>query len=175
MNTFGKFTLLTATLLLPGFILSAGNALAQQKTLKEQLVGTWILVSNDNIAPNGEKRRLFGNNPKGVSIFDASGWYAQIQVNPDRPKFKGKTRLDGTAAENKAVVRATAVNFGTWSVNEADKTLSVHQEANIFPNDDGLDVKRTIALAGDELKVTNPNPSSGGTATSVWRRVKLAN
>jgi hypothetical protein len=97
------------------------------------------------------------------------------QFNPDRPKFKGKTRLDGRAAENKAAVRATAVHFGTWSVNEADKTLTVHQEANIFPNDDGLDVKRTIALVGDELKMTNPNPSSGGTATVVWRRAKLAN
>src|SRR3974377_172591 len=172
MNTFGKFTLLTATLLLPGFILSAGNALAQQKTLKEQLVGTWILVSNDNIAPNGEKRRLFGNNPKGVSIFDASGWYAQIQVNPDRPKFKGKTRLDGTAEENKAVVRATAAHFGTWSVSEADKTLTGRQELNIFPNADGLVSKRAISLAGDELKVTSPNPSSGGTAMTVWRRAK---
>ena len=28
----------------------------------------------------------------------------------------------------------------------------MHQEANIFPNDDGLDVKRTVALAGDELR-----------------------
>ena len=174
MNRFGKFTLLMSALLL-GFILPSGNALAQEKPLKEQLVGTWVLVSNDNVAPNGKLRQLFGTHPKGIAIFTANGWYAQIQVNPDRSKFKGKTRLDGTAAENKAVVRATAVNFGTWSVNEADKTLSVHQEANIFPNDDGLDVKRTIALTGDELKVTNPNPSSGGTATSVWRRVKLAN
>jgi len=117
-----------------------------------------------------------GGNPKRISVRDLGfRWGSCGKFNPDRPKFKGKTRLDGTAAENKAVVRATAVNFGTWSVNEADKTLTVHQEANIFPNDDGLDVKRTIALAGDELKVTNPNPSSGGTAMSVWRRVKLAN
>ena len=158
MNRLGKFALLMSALLL-GFVLPSGNALAQEK----------------NVAANGKLRQLFGTHQKGIAIFTANGWYAQIQINPDRPKFKGKTRLDGTAAENKAVVGATAVNFGTWSVNEADKTLSVHQEANIFPNDDGLDLKRTIALAGDELKVTNPNPSSGGTAMSVWRRVKLAN
>ncbi len=172
MSRLGKFALLTSALLFPGFLLVTGNAIAQQKTLKEQLVGTWILVSNDNVAPNGEKHQLFGANPKGITIYDENGWYAQIQINPDRPKFKGKTRLDGTAEENKAVVRATAVHFGTWSVNEADKTLTVHQEANIFPNDDGLVSKRTITLMGDELKSTNPNPSSGGTAVVVWRRAK---
>ena len=171
MNRLGKFPLLMSALLL-GFILPSGNALAQEKPLKEQLVGTWILVSNDNVAANGKLRQLFGSHPKGIAIFTANGWYAQLEIDPDRPKFKGKTRLDGTAAENKAVVRATAVHFGTWSVNEADKTLTVHQEANIFPNDDGLDSKRTITLAGDELKATNPNPSSGGTATAVWRRAK---
>ena len=171
LKRLGKFPLLMSALLL-GFILPSGNALAQEKPLKEQLVGTWILVSNANVAANGKLRQLFGSHPKGIAIFTANGWYAQLEIDPDRPKFKGKTRLDGTAAENKAVVRATAVHFGTWSVNEADKTLTVHQEANIFPNDDGLDSKRTITLAGDELKATNPNPSSGGTATVVWRRAK---
>jgi hypothetical protein len=171
MKRLTTFALLTSALFL-GFVLNVGDALAQQKTLKEQLVGTWRLISNYNVAPNGEKRQLFGTNPKGLSIFDANGWYAQIQINPDRPKFKGRTRLDGTAEENKAVVQATAVHFGTWSVNEADKTLTVHQEVNIFPNDDGLDSKRAITLTGDELKVTNPNPSSGGMAETVWRRVK---
>src|SRR6516225_1191189 len=120
MNRLGKFALLVSALLL-GFVLPSGNALSQEKPLKEQLVGTWVLVSNDNVAANGKLRQLFGSHPKGIAIFTANGWYAQIQFIPSRPKFKGKTRLDGTAAENKALVWATAVNFGTWSVNAADK------------------------------------------------------
>jgi hypothetical protein len=132
MNRLGKFALLMSALLL-GFILPSGNALAQEKPLKEQLVGTWILVSNDNVAPNGEKRQLFGTNPKGIAIFTANGWYAQIQINPDRPKFKGKTRLDGTAEENKAVVQGTAVHFGTWSVNEARKDPHRASRGQYFP------------------------------------------
>lgn len=171
MNKIGLFALL-ASMVAVGFALEAENALAQQKSLKEQLVGTWKLVSNDNVAPNGEKRKLFGSNPKGLVIYEANGWYAQIQINPDRPKFKGKTRLDGTAEENKALVHGTAGHFGTWSVDEASKTLTVRQEVNIFPNDDGLVAKRTITLTGNQLKVTNPNPSSGGTAEIVWERVK---
>jgi len=149
-----------------------GNAPAQGQTLKQQLIGTWALVSNDNVAADGSRRQIFGAHPKGILILDASGRYAQIQVNPDRPKFKGKTRLDGTSEENTAVVRATAAHFGTWSVNEADKSLTVHQEMNIFPNDDGVDNKRSIALTGDQMKMFNPTPSSGGAAESIWRRVR---
>ncbi len=107
-----------------------------------------------------------------MTVYDANGWYVQLQINPDRPKFKGATRLDGTAEENKAVLRATAGHFGTWSVNEADHTLTVRQQSNIFPNGDGLVTTLSITLAGDELTVRNPNPSSGGAALLVWRRVK---
>jgi hypothetical protein len=71
-----------------GFVLSPGSALSQQKSLKEQLVGTWALISNDNVAPDGTKRELYGHNPKGILILDASGRFAQIYVRPDIPKFK---------------------------------------------------------------------------------------
>jgi hypothetical protein len=153
-------------------IVLVGDALAQQKTLKEQLVGTWTLVSNYNVAPDGTRRQPFGPNPKGILILDANGRYAQIQVNPNRPKFKGSTRLDGTPEENKAVVQATSGSFGTWSVNEADKTLTMHQEIHIFPNDDGTDSKRSFTLTEDELKYTNPTASSGGTGVMVYKRAK---
>ena len=56
MNRLGTFATLTSALLL-GFGLLAGDALAQQKLLKEQLVGTWKIVTSDNVrprtAPNG--------------------------------------------------------------------------------------------------------------------------
>jgi hypothetical protein len=172
MKRFSVLTLTTISALILGFALNVGDARAQQKPLKEQLVGTWTLVSNDNVAPNGTRRQIFGPNPKGILILDAGGRYAQIQVNPNRPKFKGSTRLDGTPEENTAVVHASAFHFGTWSVNEADKSLTVHQEVNIFPNDDGVDNKRSIALTGDELKMHNPTPSSGGAAETLWRRAK---
>jgi hypothetical protein len=149
-----------------------GDALAQQKTLKEQLVGTWTFVSNDNIAPDGTRRQLFGPNPKGILILDANGRYAQIQVNPNRPKFKGRTRLDGTPDENKAVVQATSAHFGTWSVNEADKTITMHTEFHMFPNDDGRDSKRPIILEGGELKYITTAGSGGGTSEMVFKRAK---
>ena len=156
-----------------GLALLPGNALSQQKPLKDQLVGIWVIVSNDNIAPDGTKRQIYGPNPKGLLILDPSGRFAQIFVRPDRPKFKAGNRQEGTAEENKAVVQGTAATFGTWSVDEAKKFLLRRIEGSLFPNQDGTDANLAIvSLTADELKYSNPNPSSGGKSETVYRRAK---
>jgi hypothetical protein len=172
MNSLRTLTLTTMSVLCLGFTLKAGDAFAQEKALKDQLVGTWMLVSNDSVAANGTRRQLFGPAPKGILILEANGRYAQVQVNPDHPKFKGSSRMDGTPEENKAVVQATSASFGTWSANEASKILVLHVEAHMFPNDDGTDSKRSITVTDDQLKYTNPTASGGGTAEAIYKRAK---
>jgi hypothetical protein len=149
-----------------------GNAVAQTKSLKEQLTGTWIVVTNDSVAPDGTKRQLFGPNPKGLLLFDATGHYAQILVLPDRPKFKINNRLEGTPEENKAAVQGTTATFGTWSVDEASKTVTVRYEGGMFPNQAGTESKRTVSVTGDELKIINPATAAGMKSDSVYRRAK---
>jgi hypothetical protein len=53
-----------------GLAMLPGTALSQQKTLKEQLIGTWIVVSADSTAPDGKKEQLYGPNPKGILVLD---------------------------------------------------------------------------------------------------------
>jgi hypothetical protein len=159
----------TATLALA--VMSTG-AVAQQKSLKEQLVGSWILVSNDAVAPDGTKHQLFGPNPKGLLVFDATGQYSQILVNPAVPKFKINNRLKGTPEENTAAVQGTTATFGTWTVDEASKTVTVRYVGGMFPNQAGTEAKRTAAVTGDELKINNPATASGMKSDSVYRRAK---
>jgi hypothetical protein len=153
-----------------GLVLLSGSALAQQKPLKEQLAGTWTIISNDNVAPDGTKRQLFGPNPKGILVLADNGQYAQIIVHPDRPNFKVNNRLEGTPEENTAAVHGTTAAFGTWSVDEANKTITVRNEGGMFPNQVGTESKRTVTLQGDQLRVNNPTPASGGRSESVWKR-----
>ena len=149
------------------------NTGAQQKTLKDQLVGVWTLVSIDNVLPDGKKQQLWGANPKGILILDASGRYAQTQMRADIPKFQSNNRFKATSDENSAAMRGSLANFGTWSVNEADKTLILRREASLMPNDAGTDSKRVIiSLTADELKATNPGPATGGRNEIVYRRAK---
>jgi len=156
-----------------GLALLPGGAFSQQKLLKDQLVGTWTLVSNDNVAPDGTKRQIFGTNPKGILIFEANGRYAQIFVRPGRPKFKANNRLQGTPEEIKAAYEGALVHFGTWSVTEADKTIVIRTEGALYPNQEGTEGKRTIvSLTADELKLVNPTSGAGGTTEAVFRRAK---
>jgi hypothetical protein len=108
-----------------GFVSS--TAIAQQNSLKEQLVGTWTLVSNEVTPPNGTKGQPYGPNPKGLLIFQPGGRYVQVDGDANRPKFKaaGQPTAEELAA---ATLGHFAANFGTWSVNEGDKTLTRHYE-----------------------------------------------
>jgi lipocalin-like protein len=67
-------------------------------------------------------------------------------------------------------VHGTVAQFGTWSVDEASKTLIVRQEGSMFPNAIGTESKRSITLTGDQLTMINPAPASGGRSESVWKR-----
>ncbi len=65
------------------------------------MVGTWSMVSNVNIRPDGSKTDIFGPKGKGIAIFDASGQFAIINVNPETLKFASNNRGQGTPEENK--------------------------------------------------------------------------
>ena len=88
MNRRTSLALGTTALLSLGIAFS-GAAFAQQKSLKDQLVGSWTVVSVDNTAPDGKKSQTFGPNPKGVLIFGANGQYSQTIVNPGVPHHRG--------------------------------------------------------------------------------------
>jgi Lipocalin-like domain len=153
-------------------VLLPASAFAQQRTLKEQLVGVWTLVATDVTPTNGPKREDFGANPYGILILDAGGRYAVVQARKDRPKFTttGNVRLDTPASEFGEAARAFAANFGTWSVNEAEKTLIRKYEGALIPNVEGQETKAVVTLTGDELKLVITSPA--GRNDTVYRRAK---
>jgi hypothetical protein len=169
MNRRSLLSISAMTML--GLALVSGTAVAQQKSLKEQLVGTWTLVSSDYTASNGTKRQPFGANPKAILIFDAGGRYAAVGGPSNRPKFKSASQPT-TEELAAATENYYAANFGTWSVTEADKTLTRRYESALRPNNEGTDVKDSINLVGDELKLSGVVPASGTKIESVYRRAK---
>jgi hypothetical protein len=152
----------------PGFCnvlaLLPGSAVSQQKSLKDQLVVIWILVE----APQ------WGHNPKGQLSLEANGRYSSVLLRSDLAKYASNNRTQTTPQEDKATVQGTLATFGTYTVNETERTYTIHVEGSSFPNWNGTDQKRNVvSITADELKVTNPAPSIGGSPTqTVYRRVK---
>jgi hypothetical protein len=148
MNRRGTLELGAIAFLCVAVILPAGNALSQQagSSLKEQLIGTWILVSSYNQRPDGSKFVPFPGTPTGILILDGDGRVSAQQISTGLPKFASNNRQEGTPEENKAVVQGALCYFGTYSVNEDDRTVTVHVENCTFPNWAGTDQKRSFAL-----------------------------
>jgi hypothetical protein len=169
-----KWFLTTAVVLCLGFVASAAFAQQPAKTLKQQLVGTWAFVRTEATQADGKKILPFGPNPKGVNIFTEDGHFAQIQIADGIPKFASNSRVTGTAEENKAAVQGTIALFGTYTVDEAAKTIIYEVESSTFPNWVGLEQKRPIdSVTADELKHSNAGGSIAGAKTvNIWKRAK---
>ena len=105
-------------------------------------------------------------NPKGLLIFTDNGRYSSHIVRLDVPKFAAKDRLQGTADENKAAVQGSIGTFGTYTVDEANKSFTVRFEAKKKGNNTGKEQTRPFLITGDELKIANP--------ASLGRKARLS-
>lgn len=153
-----------------GAVLFVSDAVAQSP--KEQIGGAWTLVSADSVRPDGSRVEVFGSNPKGIMIFSRDGHFALVQMRAGLPRIAANGRDHGTAEENKVIVQGSIAYFGTYSVNEADKVITLKLEGTTFANILGAgEQKRLItSLTPDELKFTNPRTPSGATLEVGWKR-----
>ncbi len=151
---------------------SAVWAKEKASTLVKQVQGSWTLVSV-YVEQDGKKIEPFGSQPRGFLIFTHDGRFLEILLRPNLPKFAANNRMKGTPEENQAIVQGSLAVYGTYKVvSEKEHTGIMHVEGSTFPNWDGEDQKRVWTIKGDELSVTNPTASAGGTAYVIWKRVK---
>jgi len=111
----------------------------------------------------------YGANPAGIAFFDAGGRYIITVMQPDRAGYASNALRQGTAEENKATADGTITYFGTYSVSEADRNIAIHVDGSSFPNWNGSDQKRYVAITGDQLTLT-VRPPSGESIDVVWKR-----
>ena len=88
-----------------GVALFSVSAAAQQRTLKQQLVGTWTFVRTEARQPDKPMILPFGENPKGVNIFTEDGHFVQIQIADGIPKYASNSRVTGTSEETKRLCK----------------------------------------------------------------------
>ena len=146
----------------------SGLAVAQKKTLKEQLVGSWLIVTADNIRPDGSRFQSLGPNPKGIMMFDANGWFSYQAGQPGRPKFASDNEL--RKRTRPLCKEASPTTANTRSMKRTAFFTSI---LSSYPNFDGIDNKRIItSLSEDKFTWYSPAGSIGTTAEVVWKRAK---
>jgi hypothetical protein len=111
MQRVGMLTLTLTTLGLLGNLLSAGIASAQQKSLKDHLVGTWTVSSWEQVGLGFGRRS--GINLKGINVFQADGQFFVMFARPSLQKIASNNRSLPTPEEAKALVALIAYTPGT--------------------------------------------------------------
>jgi len=142
-----------------GLGLLPASTVAQQTSLKDQLVGTWTLVSWLETFKDGSKLQRFGTDPKGGNIFTADGHFSIVYARSDLPKIASNDPMKPTPEEANAIMLGSIAYFGTYTVDEGSKTISFRIESTTLPNQLAINqVRKITSLTADELSYTNPTP-----------------
>jgi hypothetical protein len=138
-------------------------------TLRQQLLGTWRLVSvqNRESADQAWVSR-FGESPRGYIMYDATGHMAvQFEKTPPPPKFASGDDWTPTPDEAVGVYLGYVAYFGTFSVDETAGVVTHHVEGSLRPSYLATDQRRPAKLEGDRLVLSDEK-----TFRVVWERVK---
>lgn len=154
--------------------LSAGMvtlAAADDEGAAERIAGTWKLVSL--VVDRGHERiSVFGKEPRGIQIMHQNGRFAVITTRSTLPRYASGNRMKGTDEEYRAIGQGTNAAYGTYTIDEADQSITFHIEVSTFPNWEGQSQRRAFTINGDEWRYVNPSPAVGdGSVEVVWRRI----
>jgi hypothetical protein len=148
------------------------NGVSQERSLKDQLVGTWIYVSSTGTRDDGSAVQR--PSLRGAVTYTAEGRFHFMTVRSDAPKYATGDSARPSPEEAMAIASGVIAYIGTYAVDESTKTINVNIEASSFPNLFGAPNQRRIvtSVTDDELKFTNPRTPAGITLEFVFKRAK---
>ena len=130
------------------------GAFAQQKSLKEQIIGTWSITAVSDQYEDGTKVATFGTGVKGVFNFDGSGHFDWIIIGEKQESMKNPDPRKPDAY--------TIALIGTYSIDGNVIKMRADRAANSVR--DGADSTFTVTGTGDALVLAgSARPDQKGT------------
>jgi hypothetical protein len=81
--------------------------------------------------------------------------------------------MNPTPEEAKAITAGSIAYFGTYTVDEAAKTVVLRIDSSTLANQLGVDQKRIVnSITADEMKMTNPTSVAGNVISYTFNRAK---
>jgi hypothetical protein len=145
---------------------------AQEKSLRDRLVGSWIYVSSTGTREDGSAVQR--PSLQGGVTYTPEGRFHFITVRSDAPKYASGDSARPSPEEAMAIASGVVAYTGTYTVDESSKTIHVNIETSSFPNLVGAPNQRRIvtSITDDELRFTNPRTPAGITLELVFKRAK---
>jgi hypothetical protein len=145
------------------------------KTLREQLIGAWKLVSYLEKPVDGSAPFYpMSEKPMGIIMYTPDGYMSAQLMHPDRKHFASGDWFDGTDDEYRQEASSYIAYSGPFHVDEEKQTLTHSMYVSLFPNWTGQTQPRVVRLEGDLLHLSTAAPivSKGKKVNSylTWRR-----
>jgi hypothetical protein len=142
--------------------------------VREQIIGTWELVSAEEHMTDGSKRPfpIMGASGKGYLMYSGDGYVFAAGMNPDRPAWK-----DGNKPTDTEKLRAIEGFFaycGRYEIDEARQVIYHYPEVAWMPNFVGTKQERPYRFDGELLTFSGnaTNEPEVESWTIRWRKVK---
>lgn len=137
------------------------------KTLREQLIGAWKLVSYVEKPTDGsEPFYPMGDAPQGIIMYTPGGYMSAQLMRPDRPPFASGDWFRGTNEEVRGEAMGYIAYSGPFHTDEEKQTLTHSMFVTLFPNWLWQTQPRVVKIDGDMLHLSSAVPiQSGGKQT----------
>lgn len=157
-----------------GTITESRNVLAVGESLKG-ILGAWRLLSIEDRRSNGEIVYWMGPKPRGLIIYDASGYMSVQFMRDPRPVFT-RAYSQATPEEVRNAYQGYFAYFGTYKVDTENRRITHHLHGSLRPDEVGIDYDRYFNIEGDRLILTMavPGKDPGRSRTLTWARCPAA-
>ncbi len=165
-----------ATLLLFSFgLLISAEDKSTQPSARDRLIGTWRLVSAENVQPDGSSHPFpeYGPHPIGYLMYDSTGHMCVTLSNPNPPHWADPA--NPTDAERALTHKGMFAYCGTYEVHEKEGQVIHRPELAEWPHYIGSDQVRNFRFEGDRLILSAEETRPGGELRRyqiTWERVK---
>lgn len=159
-----KVLTLSPLLLLLLGALSGSSVAAEQKSMKDRLVGTWTLISISNESGSEDKRRPVSPPAKYTTIFEPNG-----RVTSTMTAAVTVQQLDGKPRPDTI---KTVTFSGTYAVDDTNRSVTYQPERGSLGFVVATDPKTVVTIKGNQFEQVLHSPGSSATTREVWQRLK---
>jgi hypothetical protein len=158
MNRYSTITFGAIALLYVG-----AAPLAQAQSFKEKITGTWTLEAGLENFPDGKKLTPWST---GNLILTPTGHMSFFVIGKDQPKTSPSVRIP---------VGPVVAYYGTYTVDEANATITYKIDHAASPTFNGADRIQKITFKGDVMVTTGSDvetPEGKMSPVNEWKRAK---
>ncbi|MGO1816512.1 MAG: lipocalin-like domain-containing protein [Sphingobacterium sp.] len=146
-------------------------------TLKNELVGTWKLLSYIEVPINGiDSKFPMGKSPKGLLMQDPDGYMSMQISNSERSQFSSDDRYQANQEELLSQIQGFIAFAGSYKINENKAVIQYALTTSSYPNWEGKIQERRVDFEGDVLYLKSVEPvlSNGEYVNSymTWHRIE---